>query len=171
MIINDTEEVKPRVRHPASVEPTFSSPIIQEDGDHNNIQEGTVLSSPTTTASGVAVKASKADDAEVDTWQWDVDMLVDFPQLDKLSREDVKKVCEALRFGLVQGWKERLQSEALKFLRERYGKDWYLIRRKNDELNRDAAGIADALSRFYKCSWWEWSGGSTGLRIFSFLWY
>jgi hypothetical protein len=72
------EEVRPKSLRPVPREETFPSPVIQEDGDHNNIKEGTMSLSRSTTASGVAVKASKADDAEVETWQWDVDMLANF---------------------------------------------------------------------------------------------
>jgi hypothetical protein len=51
------------------------------------------------------VKASKADNAAVDTWLWDVDMLSDFPNFKKLDQDYAKKVCEALRYGIVRGWK------------------------------------------------------------------
>jgi hypothetical protein len=135
---------------PVSREETCSSPTIHKDGDHNNIKEGTVPSNQSTTATGVTVKASKADDTEGDTWQWDVDMLADFPQLEKLSREDMNQVFKALRHGLVQGWKKRIRNETLDYLRERYGKDWYLRRNEDSELKKDAAAIADALSRIYQ---------------------
>jgi hypothetical protein len=127
-----------------------------------------VPSNRSTTASGVTVKASKANDEEGDTWQWDADMLADFPQLEKLSREDMNQVFKALRHGLVQGWKKRIQNKSLEFLREQYGKDWYLKRNDNSELKKDAAAIADALSHIYKCTWWEWNAGST---LFFWRWH
>jgi hypothetical protein len=44
---------------------------------------------------GITIKASKVDDAEVYTWMWDADMLSDFPQLKKLGRDAVRRICEA----------------------------------------------------------------------------
>jgi hypothetical protein len=59
--------------------------------------------------SGVAVKASKADDAKINTWLWDKTMPRAFPQLADLSVNTVSKVNEALRCGLVQGWKSQIR--------------------------------------------------------------
>jgi hypothetical protein len=167
-IVCDTKESFTRLEpHVLRREDSFL-PSNQRNGGQDNIKEGTVKSGPTITASRVAVKASKADDAEVDTWLWDVDMLADFPQLESLSRDDMKKVCEALRHGLVQGWKKRMRKEALEYLRENYGRDWYLKRNEDAELKRDASVIADAMSRIYKCTWWDWCGGST---LFYWRWH
>jgi hypothetical protein len=104
-IIAGTEEMmqRPTPKPTPKEEPTVqvSAPRTQ---DHNNVKEGSSLSGSNVTLSGITVKASKADDAEVDhTWLWDVDMLANFPQLEKLSREYMKRICEVLCHGLAQG--------------------------------------------------------------------
>jgi hypothetical protein len=68
-----------------------------------------------TTEAGIAVKASKADDAAVDTWQWDRRMVADFPQLAVLPKEQIICVNEALRGGFVSGWKSRMCLECLEY--------------------------------------------------------
>jgi hypothetical protein len=80
----------------------------------------------------------------------------------------MNQVFKALHLGLVQGWKKLIRNGTLEFLRERYGKDWYLKRNKNSELKRDAAAIADTMSCIYKCTWWEWSTCST---LFFWRWH
>jgi hypothetical protein len=76
-------------------------------------------------------------------------MLATFPQLAKLSREDLKKMCKALRHGIVTGWKTQMRREALEFLRLGYGRDWCLKRNENAKLARDAAAIANAYLAVY----------------------
>jgi hypothetical protein len=51
------------------------------------------------TMGGINVKASKADDAPIDTWLWDSTMVRDFPQLSELARQEVGGVNRALHRG------------------------------------------------------------------------
>jgi hypothetical protein len=56
----------------------------------------------------------------------------------------------------------------LDYLRSNDGKDWYYRRKENSELEKDASAIADALLRAFKCTWWDWSAGST---LFFWRWH
>jgi hypothetical protein len=99
---------------------------------------------------------------------WDKTMPRDFPQLADLSVDTVGKVNEALRCGLVQGWKSRIRLECLKYLREAHGVDWYLRRKDYEEVCKDLAAMADVMSRVYQCDWWEWNQGSA---LFFWRWH
>ncbi len=61
-------------------------------------------------------------------------MVRDFPQLNKLTTEEVGSVNEALRCGLVKNWKSRLRLKGLEYMRETHGFDWYTRRKENDDI-------------------------------------
>jgi hypothetical protein len=74
-----------------------------------------------TLASRIAINVSKANDAKVDTWMWDAKMVLDFPQLQSMMQQQVGDINKTLQVGLVNGWKDRMRTECLEYLRETHG--------------------------------------------------
>jgi hypothetical protein len=87
-------------------EPTFSltqvhKPSIPPSYETNmSLDKDIPVVAQVTTVSGIAIKASKADDTKVDTWMWDKKMVKDFPQLNEWSVGS-EQGNEALSDGLV----------------------------------------------------------------------
>ncbi len=77
-------------------------------------------------------------------------------------------VNEALRAGIVNGWKGQMKMEYLQYLRETHGFDWYTRRWESDEIRRDADAIADVMHCVYHCDWGEWNQGS---MLFFWRWH
>jgi hypothetical protein len=121
-----------------------------------------------TSASRIAIKASKADNAKVDTWIWDSKMVLDFPHLRLMTQQQVGDVNKTLRVGLANGWKDRMRTECLEYLRETHGFDWYSKKKETEDIRKDSAAIADVMHRVYHCDWWEWNQGST---LFFWRWH
>jgi hypothetical protein len=167
-IQNSTEEIEDRVSSQPLSQPTICDPSKASKETKEGIEREAPAVSSTTTASGIAVQASKADDAEIDTWLWDSAMVRDFSQLESLTRQEVGEVNEALRCGFVRNWKSRMKLETLAYLRETHGFDWYSRRHQDDEIRKDANAMADVMHRVYGSDWWEWNKGST---LFFWRWH
>jgi hypothetical protein len=89
-------------------------------------------------------------------------LIDDFPRLSKLSKEELGKMGEGLRNGVMKWWKKKITMEVGEYLYLKYGVDWKSTTTKdNPELGKDRAAIADVLGRVYHCSYWDWHKGIT----------
>ena len=64
-----------------------------------------------------------------------------------------------LRTQLLRICKRNLVRSFVRHLEAEYGKDWYTT--ESDQLELDLEVGRDAITRFGKSTWWDWSGGST----------
>jgi hypothetical protein len=114
-ILRTTGEVETRrLSEPLSDPTLVPEPALQET--ETRMDRDKLTACLGTTVSGIAFKASKADDADIDKWLWDSLMVRDFPQLNKLTADEVGSVNETLRCSLVTNWKSRLRLEGLEYL-------------------------------------------------------
>ena len=100
-------------------------------------------------------KAVKSDDAEVPTHMWDSRVCRGAPT----SKQEAKLA--VMRDFFMCIYRRRLWRDCRKFLSDRYGKNWYAMRRKGHQnLKADLAAMQDILWRVSGNTWFEYPAGS-----------
>jgi len=109
-------------------------------------------------------KSVKSDDAQVPVHLWDDRVWVVAHNEDQRSQFEIRfQKCplSSLRHLLLRVWVRNVSRSLLKFLTDKHGAGWGLLRRADSlELRRDLEAGAECVWRATEADWWEWKAGS-----------
>jgi hypothetical protein len=106
------------------------------------------------TVSRIAVKASKAGDAKINTWMCDSKMVSAFPQLQTFAWQYSGEHRWWIYVCWLSKWMKDLDKDGMFGVPQGNSQFWLVLQTK--EIRKDSDAIADIVHQVYHCNWWEW---------------